>query len=194
VNFRSGCELPDWDSALFCSVSDWTYRNSKPSSIVTFTAELCALLGYYAASSGNSLRTFRDSISAPTSRVKKSKKQVPEILDFWHLKMGPVRCPDTSVKDYHSTVRNTPEECRSHQHRGGSLKSRTFITVSVQIISDFQHSPSLHVIRRGINVSSNNVRICRSVTWWCKLKRIEIIREGGDSRYLWWRRWALLRL
>jgi hypothetical protein len=27
--------------------------------------------------------------------------------------MGPIRCPQTSVKDYHSTLRNTPEERRS---------------------------------------------------------------------------------
>jgi hypothetical protein len=27
--------------------------------------------------------------------------------------MGPIRCPETSAKDYHSTVRNTPEERRS---------------------------------------------------------------------------------
>jgi hypothetical protein len=27
--------------------------------------------------------------------------------------MGPIRCPETSVKDYHSTLRNTPEERRS---------------------------------------------------------------------------------
>ena len=32
--------------------------------------------------------------------------------------------PETSAKDYHSTLRNTPEERRSHQHRSGSLKSR----------------------------------------------------------------------
>jgi hypothetical protein len=38
-------------------------------------------------------------------------------------KMGPIRCPETSVKDYHSTLRNIPEERRSHQHRVGSLKS-----------------------------------------------------------------------
>jgi hypothetical protein len=24
--------------------------------------------------------------------------------------MGPIRCPETSVKEYHSTLRNTPEE------------------------------------------------------------------------------------
>jgi hypothetical protein len=28
--------------------------------------------------------------------------------------MGPIRCPETSVKVYHSTLRNTPEERRSH--------------------------------------------------------------------------------
>jgi hypothetical protein len=38
--------------------------------------------------------------------------------------MGPIRCPETSVKDYHLTLRNTSAERRSHQHRGGSLKSR----------------------------------------------------------------------
>jgi hypothetical protein len=38
-------------------------------------------------------------------------------------KMRPIHCPETSVKDYHSTLRYTPEESRSHQRRGGSLKS-----------------------------------------------------------------------
>jgi hypothetical protein len=33
----------------------------------------CALLGYNAASSGNPLTTFRDNLSVPSSRVKKSK-------------------------------------------------------------------------------------------------------------------------
>jgi hypothetical protein len=39
------------------------------------------------------------------------------------LKIGPIGCPETSVKDYRSTLRNIPEERRSHQHRGGKLKS-----------------------------------------------------------------------
>jgi hypothetical protein len=38
--------------------------------------------------------------------------------------MGPIRCPETSVNDYHTTPRNIPEERRSHRNRGGSLKSR----------------------------------------------------------------------
>jgi hypothetical protein len=33
----------------------------------------------------------------------------------WPLKMGPISCPETSVKVYHSTLRNIPKERRSHQ-------------------------------------------------------------------------------
>jgi hypothetical protein len=36
--------------------------------------------------------------------------------------MGPIRCPETSVNNYHTTLRSTPEERTSHQHGGGSLK------------------------------------------------------------------------
>jgi len=32
----------------------------------------------------------------------------------WPLKMGPIGCPETSVWNYHSTLLNIPEECRSH--------------------------------------------------------------------------------
>jgi hypothetical protein len=37
--------------------------------------------------------------------------------------MVPIRFPETSVNDYHLTLRNIPEERRSHQHRVGSPKS-----------------------------------------------------------------------
>jgi hypothetical protein len=36
--------------------------------------EICALLGYYTALSGNPLPTFRYNVLVPFSRVKKSKK------------------------------------------------------------------------------------------------------------------------
>jgi hypothetical protein len=41
-----------------------------------FVAENCALLGCYAASSGHSLPTFRDNLSAPSSRAKNVLKKV----------------------------------------------------------------------------------------------------------------------
>jgi hypothetical protein len=37
--------------------------------------EMCALLGYYAASNGDPLPTFWDNVSVPSSRVEKSKKK-----------------------------------------------------------------------------------------------------------------------
>jgi len=41
--------------------------------------------------------------------------------------MGPIGYPETSARNYHSTFRNTPEECRSHLHRGGSPKTRKIL-------------------------------------------------------------------
>jgi hypothetical protein len=45
-------------------------------------------------------------------------------LDSWPLKMGPIGYPETSVRNYHHTLRNNQEECKSHLLHGGSLKSR----------------------------------------------------------------------
>jgi hypothetical protein len=45
--------------------------------------------------------------------------------DSWPVRMGPVRCPETSVNNYHTTPRNNPTYHRFHQHRGGSLKSKS---------------------------------------------------------------------
>jgi len=39
------------------------------------------------------------------------------------MKMGPMGCPETSVRSYHYPPRNNPEEHSSHLLSGGSLKS-----------------------------------------------------------------------
>ena len=51
-------------------------------------------------SSGYFLRTLRDNPSVPSSGV----------LDSWSLKMGPISCPETSVRDCHYSLRNNPEK------------------------------------------------------------------------------------
>jgi len=71
----------------------------------------CALLGHYAASSGNFLPTFRDNLSVPSSWVNSS-----------HLKTGPVGCPETPTRNYHYSARNDPED-RNYLLRSGRLKS-----------------------------------------------------------------------
>ena len=67
--------------------------------------EMRALLGYYAALCGSSVPTFRDNLSVPSSSV---------------MTMDPTVCPETSVKKYHSTLRNIPEE-RRYQLQGTVL-------------------------------------------------------------------------
>jgi len=62
--------------------------------------EICALLGNYAAYCGNSLPTFRDNPLVSSSRS---------------LKTGPIGCPETSARNYHYTLTNNPEECRSRK-------------------------------------------------------------------------------
>jgi hypothetical protein len=48
--------------------------------------DYCPLLGYYAASSGNSLSMFRDNLSVPFSRVENQRNR-PSVssLYFWDI-------------------------------------------------------------------------------------------------------------
>jgi len=69
--------------------------------------ENCALLGFYAESSGNLLPKFRDDISILSSGVK-----YPKTRKRWH----PICCPETSVRNYIYSLPNNLEE-RSSQIR-----------------------------------------------------------------------------
>jgi len=67
-------------------------------------------------------------------RVRKIFCEVPALLGrytalvgsyvpiVWLLKVGPIGCPETSVPNYQSTLRNVPEEQVLHLQRGGCLK------------------------------------------------------------------------
>jgi hypothetical protein len=70
-------------------------------------AENCALLGHYAASSGNLLLTFRDNLSGPILRVQESKKNSENGTDMLSRKV---------VKSYHYFLRNDTEQCSSQLH------------------------------------------------------------------------------
>ena len=78
--------------------------------------ENCALLGYYAASSGNFLPTFRDNLSVPSPGAK-------------NIFLEPIGCPETSVRNYNYDLRNIPDGSLSHLHSGGSLKGRNCFMV-----------------------------------------------------------------
>jgi hypothetical protein len=87
--------------------------------------ENCTFLGYYAVNSGHSVRMFRDNI-CPFFKGQESKKG----MDSSPLKMGTIGCLDTSVRNYHYSLRNSSEERISHLRRGGSLKSLTLSDVA----------------------------------------------------------------
>ena len=61
--------------------------------------EIWTFLGYYAAFGGNSLQMHRTTYR---SHFQGS-----------NLKVGPMGCPEVSVRNNHNTLRNTPEERRS---------------------------------------------------------------------------------
>jgi hypothetical protein len=60
------------------------------------------------------LSTLRDNLSVQSTGV----------LDSWPLKMGPMSCPETSVRDCHYSLPNNPGERSSYLLRDGTLKSR----------------------------------------------------------------------
>jgi len=78
----------------------------------------CVLLGYYAAYNGNSLPKLRNNLQVESSRIKNP------------LMMGPMCCPETSVRNSHYTPRNVTEEGRSHILGGRSIKSRRHIMLA----------------------------------------------------------------
>ena len=82
--------------------------------------ENCSLVGYDAASSGSSLPTFGDNLSG-------SHLQGSRIRDF--LRMGPICFPETSVKNCHCSLRNSPEERSSQLHKIVVIKEPSFCAV-----------------------------------------------------------------
>jgi hypothetical protein len=68
--------------------------------------EVCTILRYYAAHSGNYLPTFRDNLCVPEERRYRTDRL------------------SRNVSSYQSTLqRNLPEERKSNLNRGGSVKS-----------------------------------------------------------------------
>ena len=88
---------------------DRVQPRSVISGILLDVDEICALMGFYAACNCNcnSIPEFRDKLSVRLSRVKHSNKNAGP------SKMGPVCCPETSVRDDNYTLRQIAELRRS---------------------------------------------------------------------------------
>ena len=81
--------------------------------------ENCALLSYYAACSANFLPTFRDNLSAPSSKVIYRS----HLQGSGRRRWNPIGVSRNVGKKYPSPLRNNPEEPSSHVLRSLCLAS-----------------------------------------------------------------------
>jgi hypothetical protein len=95
--------------------------------VMKTVCEMCTLVEFCAAYNGAFVPTFRDNLSIPSSRV----------WTACPLMMGPIGCPETSVRNYHSTLIKIPQERRTNLHRVGSLKSRKILSVYCEALRNF---------------------------------------------------------
>jgi hypothetical protein len=99
--------------------------------------------------------------------------------------MGPIRCPETSVKDYHSRLHNTPEQRRSHGHRGGSLKShghrggRLKSRIPTPCLYCVNENPSTDSDFRGRDRQARTHAHTQRQTWYNQAHRKEIVQVQG---------------
>jgi hypothetical protein len=69
---------------------NWTMRRQTKAPNTKSSREICPLPGYQTAQSGKFLQTFQDKLSAPSSKVKKSKREnrnnwsSQTLVFFWH--------------------------------------------------------------------------------------------------------------
>ena len=106
----------------------------------------------------------------------------------WPLRIGRLGWTETSVRNYHSTLRRVPKERSSNSHCSGSLKSRTFhepppqkksSTIKVwEPLSCKQCMRSTaHEVFEGTEVSSISGQMAPAVVAWKKSGR-DVIRES----------------
>jgi hypothetical protein len=81
--------------------------------------EICVPMGFYAAWNCNSVPKFRGNLSVPSSGVKQSNKNAGP------LKMGPICCPEASVRDDNYRLRQIAE-LRRIEHISFNSKFLTF--------------------------------------------------------------------
>jgi hypothetical protein len=99
------------NAQVCCNCSNVAAKHVVESVISDFCCEVdqnCAVLGYYVASSCNYLQTFRNIFLFKNPR---------KAFGFLTLKMLPIDCQETSIKNYNCSLRNNPEEGSSYKSK-----------------------------------------------------------------------------
>jgi hypothetical protein len=106
------------------------YYPTLATNTVSFTDKIknCTLLGSYAKVVVIPYRRFGTTYPVPTAWDKNP----------WPFSMGPINYLETSVRNYHYSLRNSQEERSSHLLRGGNLKSR--------ILTKLSHKPQINTV------------------------------------------------
>jgi hypothetical protein len=126
-------------------------------------------------------------VSVPSSRVKNPSRKDS---DCWPVKMGPIRCPETSVNNYHTTPRNISEERRSHVHlpSSGMLCSVDGLLdtdVSGQQIGPIFKVQAAWLLKTGpIRCPENFVKDCHSLRNIPEERRSHLQRGGSLKLFI----------
>ena len=118
--YTSLCITLSWNYELLLSVSTSSVRWHAGSSYTITLIEICTLSRFYAKWKGSFLPMFWYNVLVPLSRVKQPKL----FLDCLTLEHRTIRLSQMLAGKYHSTLRKTPKQHRSHLHCSGNLKLR----------------------------------------------------------------------
>jgi len=112
-----------------------------------------------------------------------SEQPIGTIFSSQESRMGPICCSETSTRNYHYALRNSPEERSSYLLRGGSLKSRT---VSASCIKKFEVQ---YQSWQCLTVSHNcvpNVNFILKI-FWCFADLTSLSTRAPDGHLQVWR-------
>jgi hypothetical protein len=101
-----------------CTTTMWLYYNDVHQDCPWFQASAMMLMRYalfWVITRRQMVMLDRRFGTTYRSHLQGSTSPKKIYLTFWPLKMRPIRCPETSVMDYHSTLRNNPKDCRFYQ-------------------------------------------------------------------------------
>jgi len=108
--------------SLYYSLSEPRERKGRRFEKNSTKSEICGLLEFYAEQNSNWVLKLRDNLTVPASRSKQSEKNDEDSSrNAWPLKKEPSRCPEKSVRNYHSALRKIQEKGISHLWRKSQI-------------------------------------------------------------------------
>jgi len=135
------CEALIYLSALSHKRYNFREKVTEHKKLFSFSIQLLRTVDFWVITQRVVVISYRR--FGVTYRSHPQGSRIQRIKNSWTLRMGPIGCPETSVRNYLYSLRNNPEERSSQLLRHGSLKSRLIQLLSKTLFI-------LRQIRRGI--------------------------------------------